>query len=90
MRNKTQPVTLEGRMSKSDLTENDIIQIAPPHKWGRCLAVISEMKSFGVQAYVSIPNNDGTAPGSAYIRLSWDDFEPVGARAIFIPQTSRD
>lgn len=71
-----------------DVKEHDIIQIAPPHKWGGCLAVVSELKSFGVQAYVSIPRNDGAAPGDAYIRLTWDDFEPVGAHAIFVRQDS--
>jgi hypothetical protein len=65
--------------------ENEIIQIAPPHKWGGCLAVVSEKKSFGVQCYVSIPHNDGTPPADAYIRINWDEFERVGARAIFIP-----
>lgn len=68
-----------------DIRENEIIQIAPPHKWGGCLAVVSEVKSFGCQAYVSIPHNDETPPGHAYIRLSWKDFERVGADVIFAP-----
>ena len=67
------------------LSEGDVIQIAPPHKWGGCLAVVDEPKSFGCQAYVSIPSNDGTPPGQAYIRLAWDDFEALGVKAPFVP-----
>jgi len=67
------------------IASNDIIQIAPAHKWGGCLAVVDEIKSFGCQAYVAIPHNDGTPPGRAYIRLNHDDYEPVGAKAIFVP-----
>lgn len=67
------------------LSEHDIIQISPSHKWGGCLAVVDEVKSWGCQAYVAIPSNDGAPPGNAYIRLSTGDFEAVGAKAIFVP-----
>lgn len=67
------------------LDEGDVIQIAPPHRWGGCLAVVSETKSFGCQAYVSIPHNDGSAPGQAFIRLNSEEFESLGAKAIFAP-----
>lgn len=68
--------------------ELDVIQIAPPHKWGGCLAIVDEVKSWGVQAYVPIPNNDGTPPGNAYIRLNNGDFESLGVKAIFAPKPS--
>lgn len=68
--------------------EMEIVQITPAHKWGGCLAVVSEVKAFGVQAYVSIPANDGTPPGQAYIRIGWEAFERVGAKAIFSPATA--
>ena len=73
-------------MMADELEENDIIQIVPPHKWGGCIAVVSEQKSFGCQAYVSIPSNDGEPPGQAYIRLKHEDFERIGAKAIFSPR----
>lgn len=73
-----------------EMQKNDIIQIAPPHKWAGCLAIVSEMKSFGVQAYVSIPSNDGKPPGRAYIRLKYDDFEMIGAPAVFVPPDEDD
>lgn len=66
------------------IQENDLIQIVPEHKWGGCFALVSELKSFGVQAFVSIPRNDGQRPGRAYIRLEWKDFECIDARAPFV------
>jgi hypothetical protein len=69
------------------LSEDDVIQIAPPHKWGGCLAVVDEVKGFGCQAYVTIPANDGTT-GPAYIRLNWDEFEALGVKAAFHPRRS--
>lgn len=67
-----------------EVLEGQIIQIAPPHKWGGCLAVVDEVKSFGCQAFVTIPHNNGTPVGRAYIRLNWSDFEPIDANPIFI------
>lgn len=67
------------------LDQYDIIQIVPDHKWGGCLAVVDEPKSFGCQAYVTIPGPNGKA-SEAYIRLNWNEFEPIGAKAVFVPQ----
>jgi hypothetical protein len=70
----------------AELHRYDIIQIVPTHKWGGCLAVVDEPKSWGCQAYVSIPSNDGTPPGQAYIRLQCGEYEVTGARVWFTPQ----
>ncbi len=70
------------------LEEHDLIQIAPTHRWGGCIAVVDEPKSFGCQAYVSIPSNDGEPPGRAYVRLSKGQYEPLGVKAIFAPAES--
>lgn len=59
----------------------DIIQITDEkHSWYPCLLIVDEVKSWGVQAYISVPqSNDGTvAPGAAFNRLNWADFELVG------------
>lgn len=66
----------------------EVIQIKPSHKWGGCLAVVSELKSWGCVAYVSIPANDGTPPGQAYIRLHDDEFERLYTMVIFEPAGS--
>jgi hypothetical protein len=64
------------------LEKDEIIQIVPSHKWGGCLAVVDEPKSFGCQAYVTVP--DAESSGRAYIRLNWDEFEKLGIKAIFV------
>jgi hypothetical protein len=70
------------------ISKNSIIQIMPSHKWGGCLAVVDEVKSFGCQAYVSMPDAQGV--GRAYIRLNHEEYEPVGAMVIFVPEGEDD
>jgi hypothetical protein len=73
----------------ADILPADIIQITrPDHPWFPSIAVVSEVKSFGVQAFVFMPANDGT--GEAYIRLSADDYEPVGAAALVVSRSLAD
>src|SRR5450759_1097558 len=63
--------------------KDDIIQIAPTHKWGGCLAVVDEPKSFGCLCHVKMPRNDGSV-SRAYIRLDTTDYEEIGAKAVFV------
>lgn len=70
--------------ASAPVERGDIIQILGHHQWAFCLAVVSEPKSFGCQAYVRIPHNDGEG-GNAYIRLNSADYEAVGARAPWMP-----
>ena len=58
---------------------NTVIQIAPPHKWAGCLAIVDEVKDWGVQAYIPMPV--GETVRNAYVRLSWGEFEDVGTAA---------
>lgn len=41
--------------------------------WAYCLLTVTEVKSFGVQAYTRIPMQ-----GDAYIRLPWEAIEYIG------------
>jgi hypothetical protein len=76
--------TLEQAIEKTELEKGDIIQIMPEHKWGGCLAVVDEPKGFGCQCYVSAPPDpDANGTGHYYIRLNWQEFEKIGAKAIF-------
>jgi len=52
--------------------KNDIIIILDMH-WNGCVAVVDEVKPWGVQCYVKIP-----LKGNAYYRVKTDDFEIVG------------
>lgn len=63
-------------MDKRELKIGDIVQIDPAHddRFGGCLMVVSEPKSFGAQGYFSIPGSSGLA----YYRCSFADMEYVG------------
>lgn len=57
-----------------EFKEGDVIQITDSNdKWFPCLLIVSEVKSWGVQGYVSIPMK-----GDAYYRIDNGKFELVG------------
>lgn len=67
----------------SEIAEGGIVQITDEnHPWFPCLVIVSEVKSWGIEGYVTIPRNDGEPCGNAYIRLESRVFERVGASAI--------
>lgn len=59
------------------IVPGDIVQIDPEHNdlFGGCFMVVSEVKPWGVQGYVTIPK-DG--PRQAYYRVPRGKFEVVG------------
>ena len=66
----------------------DIVQIVQEsHPWFPCLLMVTEVKSWGVQAFAFIPkSNDGSeAPAQAFNRLTWEQVEKVGT-AVIIPR----
>jgi hypothetical protein len=64
----------------------DIIQVNEdgPHHWFRVFLVVDETRSWGVQAYATIPGERGREAGDAYMRLEWGEFDPVGAKSLFV------
>lgn len=72
--------------AKRAVQENDLIQVnedGPPH-WFRCILVVDEVKSWGVQAYCTIPHARGEPAGDAYMRLEWKEFDVLGVKSLFI------
>lgn len=68
-------------MEYIDIEKDDIVQIVDQdHAWFPALLIVDEVKSWGVQAFVIIPNsNDGSEPISqAYNRLPFNKIEKVG------------
>ena len=63
---------------RPDYSVGDLVQIKPDHPWGGCVLVVSEIRTWGCIAYVSIPHNDGTPAGLAYQRLADEEFVIVG------------
>jgi hypothetical protein len=61
----------------------DVIQIVPTHKWGRCLAIVSDPKPFGCLCCVNIPYH-WTSTGSAYIGLDFSEYRVLGVKAPFL------
>ena len=61
------------------MQKGTIVQITEKeHHWYPCLVIVSEVKSWGVQGYISIPSDNRGNVGNAYIRLSTGTFEEVG------------
>lgn len=52
--------------------------------WMGCLCQVDDVRDWGVQAWVQIPMG-----GSAYIRLSWDQFDYIGD-AKLIPEEDEE
>lgn len=65
-------------MDKDKIQEGDIIQIVnPENAWFPALLIVSEVKSWGVQAYLFVPKQ-----GKAFYRIDKDDFAIVGIAEI--------
>lgn len=66
-------------------TGNIIQIIDEEHHWFPCLLVVNEIKSFGVMAYITIPDNDrDKANGNAFIRLKKNQYKFVGKAEIYL------
>jgi hypothetical protein len=62
------------------LAVGDIVQIDPDrHHWAAALVVVTEVREWGVQGYVAVPQQ-----GLAFIRLPTGTFEHTGGRAIWM------
>lgn len=69
------------------LEPGDLIQVNEKVRhWWRCILVVDERKGWGVQAYCTIPGSgqERGRSGDAYMRLQWDEFEPLGVKSIWL------
>lgn len=67
----------------NEIKSGDIVQVTDKHdKWYSCLLVVDEVKSWGIQAYITIPQNGGKPLGNAYYRIENGKFEKVGSAVI--------
>jgi hypothetical protein len=59
----------------------DIVQVIPDHKghWAACLVIVTKVRSWGIIGFTPMPP-DGRM---VFIRLSWDQFEVTGGKAVF-------
>jgi hypothetical protein len=68
------------------VAENDLIQVNEdgPMNWFRCLLVVDEVKSWGVQAYAIIPQARDKPSADAFMRLTWNEFDTLGVKSKFV------
>jgi hypothetical protein len=68
------------------VAENDLIQVNEegPLNWFRCILVVDEVKSWGVQAYAIIPQARDKTSADAFLRLEWNEFDTLGAKSLFV------
>ena len=65
-----------------EIKKNDIVQITDENdNWYPCLLIVDEVKSWGIQGYLTIPGPD---KGNAYYRVSNGKFEKVGKANIVV------
>lgn len=57
------------------IIENTVVQVNEngDKDWIGCLVQVSEVKGWGVQGWVRIPQS-----GQAFIRLKWDEIDYIG------------
>jgi hypothetical protein len=68
-----------------ELKTGDIIQITDQgNKWYPCLLIVDEVRTWGVQAYITIPSSDGEPLGNAYYRIPNGQFVKVGTAEIVV------
>jgi hypothetical protein len=68
----------------TNVAVNDIIQIANDRSvnqaFNETLAVVYEVKAWGVLAYVRAPTPDNPEGGLYYVRLAWGTFRATGGK----------
>lgn len=67
-----------------EVKKGDVIQITERiHSWYGCLLIVDEIKSWGVQAFLLVPqSNDHFEVKIAYTRLKNGSFEKIGSSKI--------
>lgn len=62
-------------LKRSQIDKGAVIQVTGENvgDWEGCLLVVEEVKPWGVQAGMHIPEK-----GDAFIRLKWEDIEYIG------------
>jgi hypothetical protein len=74
-------------LTQSDVQPGQIVQIVPDAaNWAACLVIVTEVRAWGIQGFAPMPP-DGR---QAYIRANFEDLEPTGGVAPFVPEDAFD
>ena len=72
-----------GSLLGDPMARGKIVQVAPSvGMFGACLAVIDEIHSWGVLAWLQVPGEEQC--GQAWLKLSWDQFELTGGMVAWV------
>jgi hypothetical protein len=66
---------------QSEVAEGDVVQLAPNSTWPYALAVVSEVRDWGIIAMIYVTHDRGELPAQAPVRLQWLDFARIGKAA---------
>lgn len=74
----------------ADIQTHDVIQLDPETTsnpmFGRCFAIVSDVKGWGVQCYVPALGEDGKPGGDAFYRAAWGTFVLIGRAEWHLPE----
>lgn len=73
-----------------DLEIGSVVQVSPSLSdsfFPACFMTVTEVRHWGVQGYVMVPESRTVSPSVAYYRALWEDIELVG-RSAWMAQTS--
>lgn len=70
-----------GDVVQLDPTVHAASEESPGGFFAGCFMLVTEVKSWGAQGFVSIPTERGKPPGAAYFRSPWSQMEKVGRAA---------
>lgn len=72
-------------MDKGELSVGDVVQLDPAAHlqsklgfFAGCFMIVTEVKPWGAQGYISMPGERGESPGAAYYRAKWAEMHLVG------------
>lgn len=67
-------------MKAGGLAAGDVVQIDPSAGgfFPACFMLVTEVKGWGAQGFVSVPKSRDESPGRAFFRATWEQMELVG------------
>ena len=79
---------MSDKMKRRDIEVGDIIQLDPQKTGNKmfsaCLAIVDEVKTWGVQCYVQCTGENGEMGGQAYYRAEDGTYESTGGKAVWV------
>ena len=76
-------------MEPRELKVGEIVQLDPEASgnpmFGATLMIVTVPKPWGAQGYVQSLGENGERGGRAYYRAKWEEMEPTGGMAVWLP-----